>query len=902
MADIVHAHAWDTHDTQSFVALGLGRDEFVRYDLCGGVVRRAGAFEAEDVVRAFDFSPLESGLVGYGVRGGSLTLRRFDGGAPHTFRAPAARKCNAVAFSSHGLVAGAFDKLRQHESLCVFDANALSRDELVSTAQESVLSAAFVPSEPSQLVYATGRALREFDVRARTNAFSLATGHSLHVDVSPFNDNYLITYNDSGSVALWDRRMLAPRARPGVLAGLGSSAPLPAPAREPLLVVPRVLDPQESVIRLSPTRATEFAVRHTSAHIRRYVAACTSADSPDSWFVDKVFDVKTEADKVAAFDYALDLHTDELMLVCIRQSGAVFATHAPQPLSGVHFDPGNAFSYVGAPQQFVEISGKGAHSVDLGTLEVGEAPALTGGSDALNDSDVDDAESSDEPGRKRGSDDSAGSADESDAASLVASLAASALSSSAASSAPGFGGTLAHALQSDVLAQMQRRARAGYSLTPDANAALLARRPGLRVAWEWVSAQLNDSCLQTPTFDLRFAGVLSVWTGFTGAELKLRAVGTPNGHRCVDEAVRHAVGAAHAEAYVHVTDDSYAYRQLCLRLCGWDFGLSELEARLAKLEAEGDFEKAAGHAVFHNDVARAVDALAKSRRKSHRLMATAVAGYLAYKNVVENNVWREQCRRLASEASTPYLRAIFAYVADGSWLDVVDDPSLPLTERLGVALRFLPKKEVTKFLLTLTWRALAVGDLEALVLTGMTTRTVGLFQAYVDRTHDVQTVALLACYGHPRYLADGLAAQWIAEYRLLLDAWQYYTQRARLDIARTRLAAQHMSELERVRSANSRSQAFLRCSQCHKLINHKPLGCRGVWNKCPHCNHALPACGVCSAQLGPCLEDKEESDRWPTFCMNCNHGFHSVHARQWFKRYSACPVQNCHCLCGLTFI
>lgn len=933
MADIVHAYSWDTHDTQVFVALGLGRDEFSKLCLNAGETALEASFEADDVVRAFDYSPAVPDLVGYGTRSGLLALRRFGeaGTLQQVYRPPAVRKCNAVAFSSQGFVATALDKHRQLDSVCVFDTNSLTREPLASTAQESALSAAFVPSEPSALLYATGRALREFDVRARGNVFSVATNLALHVEINKFNDRYFASYNDSGSVALWDRRMLVPQknARNNLFAPSLSTTPSSASlasvsspqtrelaresAREPLVVVPRVLAPQEGVLRFSPGEDNEFACRHASAQIRRYAAAYSDREKADTWFVSKVLDVAT-ADKVVSFDYAADLASDELVLVCIRQSGAVFSTPAQEPHSSIHFDPGNSFSFLRLPQTLVEFSEYKKTSTDLATMELlsshSEVAGPTSGSESESESDG------------IGNDRHDGRQNDMNVHAHAHMQAHAHMHNHVHNHVHNTRThmhTLTHAisiytaLQSDVLAQMQRRALDGYNLNAKNNSKLLHHSHALRTAWRWVSKQQEDPNLTDSSFDLRFSGVYTLWTGFTTADTGLRAKSTAKLGKLgklVNQEVKSAAKNAKPAAYVCVKDEdqldadslTWAYRQVCLRMCGWDFGLNELEKRLQLLEDSGEFEKAAGHAVFHNNVGRAVESLAKSRRKSHRLMATAISGYHMYKDVKKNNIWREQCRRLASEASTPYIRAIFAFIADGSWLDVIDDPSLPLTERLGIALRFLPKLEVTKFLVSLTTRALNSGDLEALMLTGLTSRSIELFQSYLDRTHDIQTVALLSCYAYPHYVDNPVFSSWIHEYKRLLNCWQYYTQRARLDIMRQKLVTDRMSELDRVKNISSQSQGFLRCSHCHKLINSKPLGCKGVWNKCPHCNHALPPCGVCSAQLGPCLEDQEETDRWPTFCLNCNHGFHSVHARQWFKRYSACPVQNCSCLCGLTFI
>ena len=100
------------------------------------------------------------------------------------------------------------------------------------------------------------------------------------------------------------------------------------------------------------------------------------------------------------------------------------------------------------------------------------------------------------------------------------------------------------------------------------------------------------------------------------------------------------------------------HRIVCLKIAGWSFDIGELKDKLKQLEANGKHEQAAGWAVFHGDVDRAVEALSRSKKERLRLMATAVAGYSAYRNSLENSQWRDQCRRFASELDDPSCLAL----------------------------------------------------------------------------------------------------------------------------------------------------------------------------------------------------------------------------------------------------
>lgn len=60
-----------------------------------------------------------------------------------------------------------------------------------------------------------------------------------------------------------------------------------------------------------------------------------------------------------------------------------------------------------------------------------------------------------------------------------------------------------------------------------------------------------------------------------------------------------------------------------------------------------------------------------------------------------NHTWKDICESLSSDmADRPYLRAIFAYIASNDWYRVLDEPGLPLRERMAIALRVLDDDQV----------------------------------------------------------------------------------------------------------------------------------------------------------------------------------------------------------------
>ena len=61
-------------------------------------------------------------------------------------------------------------------------------------------------------------------------------------------------------------------------------------------------------------------------------------------------------------------------------------------------------------------------------------------------------------------------------------------------------------------------------------------------------------------------------------------------------------------------------------------------------------------------------------------------------------MWQDMCRSLAADMQSPYLKSAFSFVSsDGNFQSVLEENGLPLRDRIGVALRFLPEEEVILF-------------------------------------------------------------------------------------------------------------------------------------------------------------------------------------------------------------
>lgn len=77
------------------------------------------------IFRAFDWSPVDETLVAVGLASGEAAILRMDDNyqAPIVFPIRNQRYCNAVAFSTQGLLAAGLDKVRNDFCLNIWDVN-----------------------------------------------------------------------------------------------------------------------------------------------------------------------------------------------------------------------------------------------------------------------------------------------------------------------------------------------------------------------------------------------------------------------------------------------------------------------------------------------------------------------------------------------------------------------------------------------------------------------------------------------------------------------------------------------------------------------------------------------------------------------------------------------------------
>ncbi|KAK4053902.1 hypothetical protein OIO90_003739 [Microbotryomycetes sp. JL221] len=272
-------------------------------------------------------------------------------------------------------------------------------------------------------------------------------------------------------------------------------------------------------------------------------------------------------------------------------------------------------------------------------------------------------------------------------------------------------------------------------------------------------------------------------------------------------------------------------RKLAMQCCGvdWEEDQDLVCARFARAE---DFEAAARHAFFSGHLEKSMAYLKNCSSDSVKMLAPLLAAYLAQRESKDRDgQFSDLCRSLSSDMEAPWVRAMLAFLASGDWRELVDETGLPIRDRVAVALRFLSDSELLPFLHDLASEALTTGDLEAVLLFGLRTEGLKLLSSYLDRTADLQTVALAAAFVSPGLVRDDRrVTRWIQSYRTLLDHLRLYAPRAIYDISRSRRAraamdqarsAGRVAELMDVDKALRKAappQMILRCQFCSANI------------------------------------------------------------------------------------
>ncbi|KAI0093092.1 hypothetical protein BDY19DRAFT_883102 [Irpex rosettiformis] len=367
-----------------------------------------------------------------------------------------------------------------------------------------------------------------------------------------------------------------------------------------------------------------------------------------------------------------------------------------------------------------------------------------------------------------------------------------------------------------------------------------------------------------------------------------------------------------------VSTNKPAQRRLALDLCGWSLAEEDLNRAVKRWEKEHRYSQAACWLVFTKKYKSAIDLLMRSKDESHHMMSGMLAALnpsAGSGNGLRNAELRDHCERLIIRLQDPYLRAMLTHLTvSDDWTEVLQEDTLPLRERLAIAFQFLGDAELTAYLRRIVQRGVHDGDIETLLVSGLTPQGMDILQAYLDTSGDVQTVALFAALD-PTRARDKRVVRWLDTYRDLLDSWKLFHYRCQLDIDRGRLLNDAIQQGEIASFKWTKPEIILRCNYCNKALT-PPWPNNAKATSCFFCGRSLPRCSICLMTLSIVNDSarnaelnhshpKDTIDEALVFCQTCRHGGHSSHILEWFfgdddgrRAHEVCPVASCDCRCA----
>ena len=185
---------------------------------------------------------------------------------------------------------------------------------------------------------------------------------------------------------------------------------------------------------------------------------------------------------------------------------------------------------------------------------------------------------------------------------------------------------------------------------------------------------------------------------------------------------------------------------------------------------------------------------------------------------------REHCERLIVRLQDPYFRVMLTHLTLGDWDEVLQEDALPFKERLAIAVQFLEDRDLTSYIRRMVDNACTKGDIEGLILTGLTKQGMDILQSYVDRTGDVQTAAILSAQVCPAKFADPRADRWLEAYRDLLDGFKLFHYRVGFDIERGRILQDAIINDNLPPFEWAPGQMLIKCNYCNKAVNATGVG------------------------------------------------------------------------------
>lgn len=315
-------------------------------------------------------------------------------------------------------------------------------------------------------------------------------------------------------------------------------------------------------------------------------------------------------------------------------------------------------------------------------------------------------------------------------------------------------------------------------------------------------------------------------------------------------------------------------------------------------------------------------AISESYKNMISIVAMCIAGFSGNtdsSNVSSRAMWSSMCEHviqlllsmLCKRQATSFLVVLCKFLLAClqktlNFSFVLSDAMLPYEDKLAFACTYLKDEYLNKWINDLLLDSKRQGNLEGLIISGLSKDGIEILQTYLDASCDIQTCALIACRIINKRLnkADLPTFEWIClyEYRNWLNKCQLFTERAKLDVELGKYQRQRQTPVlpstastsvnastsakakgtsagpssaaastQKAKAKSSRQwySAPLHCEEPHVLLRchyctqslppdmtqqHQQAAYlrkqKPIINSCPNCKKQLPRCYVCQLYMG----------------------------------------------------
>lgn len=858
---------------------------------------------------AFDWSRTDPSLVALAFSTGEASVVSIDpehaqDDALHNFTIKTQRKCNTITFSPNNLLAIGLDRVRHDHCLTVYDLNAKEPHTKLCVS-EAVTSVKFFPTHPLELLAAVSRqTIRLYDLREASSS-TAGIGHYgstklvNNIAIDPLDENYFASGGSTGdpTVTIWDKRWMS---RSG-----GTPNPDGAVNSTVLELRPAVDNSQTTSvwsIRYSGRKRGRLCLLSSTGEVKLYDTAQHHVQSKSRtppanihgdipWssphYVARTHNLQwpnhhtqqqqhhqRDVSKVIAFDWVSSGEPDGQPIIALRPDRTVHLMHAPHP-AHINMTARDDLALCLHQVQIYEPSAKQSRVADeLKALHEAKKPALD--PSAL--------------GRLP---------DQSDPLDQQSLRALNRATTTAAARTEKWLDTeilkipeivrqadFAHCLT--LLTAQKRRCQEGYLFDCHHNAKLVADDPTLVKLWLTI-ARLDDLAadggMVSESLDLSFLGVHAVWAGQLGSGPNRVVSSRSLVPATFEDAVNGVLETHGLLAFEGPETEKPDQRQLCLAICGSAFSFNEAKERCDELREQQQYYRAVAVAMFQGYKGLALEIL-RDLIRGKALQNIGLGALLASDRL--NKEQREICAWMEEDATDPYLQAVLTFLGSGSWLNVVNklNLDLDLSDRLIIAFKHLEDKEITTFIQRSTDAYIQSGDVEGILLTGLATESMDLFQSFIRRTNDLQTAVLATAFTNPLYVDDVRWEMWKETYFMQMQSWRAFIERTKFSMLHTRRFC--VTHSGRKIAKPPPRQLTLRCAHCQgslaSNIDGVAAGMNGAKNGipgtigtpttvappaatdasrtritglavaagtiCPRCGRHLPRCALCMQWLG----------------------------------------------------